>query len=208
MSSAKPPQLPNPDRTRGGIADPFTNPSAWDTIKLGGQPNPGLAIVGQFKRVYPWDKKQGKGVVGTVSTLTGIPAIRGVKIVFQLWTRQHFIDWANFVQLFQYDPDAAAAIAAIDIEHPSLVMNGPKAVLCESITNPVHKGNGLYEIEVELSEYLPVVAKAAVKTVDLSGTTAPAGTSIGPPVGLTPDEQRLLDAENLNKSAWGAGGTP
>lgn len=159
----------------GGL-DPINNAQAWDVVYIAGQPSPGIAKVGEFKRAAEWDVKKGKGSLGATVTYVGRPPAKG-SITFKLWTAAHFTAWDTFRPLFKYDPTKQAA-QAVDIYHPSLADIDVLSVVCESIGNIVHEGDQLYSITIELLEYLPPPKVSAVSTP----TTAQAG----PPPPNTP----------------------
>lgn len=160
-----------------GQADPLTFPQEWDFVRLGTNqvPSPGVCVVGAFKRAHEWDVKRGKGSKGGTMTYVGQPPAKG-SIKFMLWTQQHFLDWETFRPLFKYDA-TKKAVNAVPIYHPSLADIDLSNVVCESIGNIVHAGQGLYELTVELIEYLPPPPTPAVSTA--TGSTGAAGAAGG-----------------------------
>ena len=166
-----------------GAIDPILNAQDWDVITLGGQLSPGVCEVSEFKRAHEWDQKKGKGTLGATATYVGRPLAKG-SIKFKLWTSLHFQQWDLFRQLFQYDP-TKQNVTGVGIYHPSLADIGITSVVCESIGNIVHEGDGLYSVTVELLEYAPPPKASAVSTPTTSKTT----TTIAPgsPPGAPPD---------------------
>jgi len=158
-----------------GAVDPITQPQAWDVVLIAQQTSPGLARVGEFKRVHEFDVKKGKGTLGATTTFVGKPPAKG-SIVFRLFYASHFVAWEQFRPLLKYDP-TKQNIQAVDIYHPSLADIDVNSVVCESISNIVHVGNGEYNVTVEFLEYFPPPKASAVGTP--TGSQANAGT---PPI--------------------------
>jgi len=157
--------------------DPLSNPQAWDVLRVGQATNPGIAIVGEAKRKFEWDKKKGKGTNGFTSTYVGLPPVEA-SVEFLLWTPAHFREWAVFRALLKYDA-TKKAIQAVDVFHPSWADVDFKSVVTESIGSTVHKGKGLYSITVEFSEYRPAPKKSAVSTPTKSEATKSNETTPG-----------------------------
>ena len=96
--------------------NPFDNPGAWTTLRFGQKQTPGMCVVSGFSRLYDWDIKKGKGVKGATITFTSAPPATG-KVVFSMWTREHFAAWDALLPLFKYDP-TKKTVSATDVYHP------------------------------------------------------------------------------------------
>jgi hypothetical protein len=179
--------------------DPITNAEAWGVLRVGQTVNPGLALVGEVKRKYEWDKKKGKGTNGFTSTYVGLPAPEA-SVEFLLWTAAHFSEWAAFRPLFKYDP-TKQNIQAIDVFHPAWADVDFKSVVVESIGSIVHKGKGLYSCTVEFSEYRPAPKKSAVSTPTHSETTKSGETTPGTQPDLIGDAQQA-EIASLRQAAF------
>lgn len=158
------------------IPDPYQSPQKWDTVVVSGQPWVFLCRVHEFKRRFDWDEKKGKGAQGASLTYTGFHLARGHIDFYMLsgidpttgqpWL--HLPQWANFSELFKYDPTKTKA-TAVTIYHPSLAIMKPPltAVICEDITNPTLVAPdtiGWYKSTVSLIEYAPPPKASAVST--------------------------------------------
>lgn len=159
--------------------NPIDNPQDWDYVTIAGIRNPGLAIVGEFKRTSTWDEKNGKGNQGSTITYVGRRAAKG-RIIFQLWTAAHFVEWDAFFPLFQYNPGKTPT-TGVAISYPALDNLSIVNVVCESIGSIVHKGGQLYEIEVYLMEWYPPPQQAVVST-PVSTVGKGGSTQVVPPV--------------------------
>jgi hypothetical protein len=162
------------------VLDPLSSPQDWDTVSIGGVPSPGICKLSGFKREFGWQQKRGKGARGSTVTLNEYPAAEG-KITFQLWTSDHFQQWADFRALFKYDP-IKKTVSAVDIYHPSLADIDVTSVVCKDIGAIEHQGEGLFTIEVNLIEYNPPPKASAVSTPDNSKAASPTAQ----PTGKTP----------------------
>lgn len=162
------------------ISNPLRDPRVYDFIELAGRENPGIAQVTGFKRPFGWDVKKGKGVKGATLTLGDYPPAEG-SIKFLLWLEEHFEQWDEFVEIFQYDRNKKAA-PAVDIWHPHLAAIGVDSVVCKEIGQMVHEGKQLYTVTVDLIEYWPPPKKSAVSTPSGSktGTDKKPGASDDP----------------------------
>lgn len=142
--------------------NPLDNPEAWDVIRVGGVDSPGVCTVTGFVRKHEWDKKKGKGAAGETITFVQLPAADG-KVKFQLWTRQHFVDWATFRLQLKYDPTKKAP-QPVDIYYPALADIEIHSVVTENIGAIEHEGGNLYSITVDFLEYRPPPPASAVTT--------------------------------------------
>lgn len=163
-----------------GAIDPFSNPQAWDSVRVGQTSSPGIALVGEVKRKHEWDVKKGKGTFGSTTTFVGRPPANA-SVEFLLWLPSHFTAWDTFRALLKYDP-TKKAVQAVDVYHPAWADVDFKSVVTESIGSIVHKGKGLYSITVDFLEYYPAPKRSAVSTPTTSQSTQ-AGTTPG----KTPD---------------------
>lgn len=177
--------------------NPLDNPEAWDKLEVGGVESPGLALVGEFKRAHDWDVKKGKGADGATLTFNGRPPAEG-SVEFQLWTRAHFTEWSEWLQLLKYDPIKKAP-QPIDAWHPSLADLDINSLVTQKIGNIVHKGNQLYSVTVDFIEYLPPPKASATSTPNGSVTTPP-GTTPGTPTDPVADAQQAEIAALLKKA--------
>lgn len=171
----------------GGSANsnPIDNPQSWDYVTIAGQQSPGLLKeIDGFDRDNGWQEKKGKGSIGATLTYVQKPPTKG-HLIFELWTSQHFQQWATFRQLFLYNPAAgqSADDQSFSISHPSLDDVQLSAVVCKSISPIKHVGRGKYRVKVELIEFVPTPKTSAVQTITL---TNPTPKSTMPAAGATP----------------------
>ena len=171
-----------------GSIDPVANPQAWDSLVLGGQPNPGLAIVSDVKRKHEWDVKKGKGTFGATTTFVGRPPAQG-SVEILLWKPEHFRAWDTFRALLKYDP-TKKSVQAVSVYHPAWADVDFKSVVTESIGSIVHKGKGLYSVVVDFLEFFPAPKKSAVSTPTSSATTQKGTTPGAQPDPIGDAQQR------------------
>lgn len=169
---------------------PLLYPDAWNKVEIAGRECPGICVVSGFVRNFGWDIKKGKGTKGATLTLNEFPPAEG-KIVFSLWTQNHFDEWVEFRKLFLYDPPKTKG-GPVDIYHPSLADIEITSVVCKSLSPVQHKGKGLYEITGDFIEYLPPPPVAKVSTADgsKSNTGFKAGGDPGDKDKKVADEQQ------------------
>ncbi len=144
------------------VLDPITSAESWDSVLVAGIISPGVCKVTGFKRAFGWEIKKGKGAKGSTVTLNEYPPAEG-SITFTLWTQEHFEQWREFRDIWNYDP-TKKPVNAVDIYYPSLADVGIDRVVCKSVSAIEAKGKGLYEATVELIEYNPPPKKPAVAT--------------------------------------------
>lgn len=151
---------------------PLSYPDAWDTVEVGGQEwdGDGMVLVSGFKRDFGWDIKKGKGTKGATLTLNEFPPAEG-KLLFSLVSDEDFAKWAEFKKQFDYDPPKTTK-TAVDIYHPALADLSITSVVCKSFSMIEHQGKGLYQVTVELIEYLPPPPAPAVVTPGFSAGAA------------------------------------
>jgi hypothetical protein len=168
-----------------GMLDPVSNPQAFDFVTVAGQQSPGLlkSIEG-FSRDAEWQSKKGKGSEGAASTLIQLPPSKG-SLIFELWTSQHFLQWATFSKLFilTVRPGASADSQALAINHPFLVDVGVTAVLPVKLHLKRHLGKGRYVVRVDLLEWVPTPKESVVFTATFSNQSP---KSSMPAVGAQP----------------------
>ena len=155
------------------VLDPITYPEHWDKVEIAGSECPGICVISGFDRDQGWDIKKGKGTKGATLTLNEFPPAEG-KIVFSLWHPNHFIEWVEFRKLFVYDPPKTKG-SPVDIYHPALADLSITSVVCKKISPVVNKGKGLYEISIDLIEYLPPPPTPKVVTPSGSKTNGSKG---------------------------------
>lgn len=190
MAGANVNKVASPSATR----DPFTNPGAWDVALIAGVPTPGIIPQGgiDFDREHKWDVKTGKGIDGATETYTGKPPAEG-KLTLQFWTPEHFVAWDAFsALLLTYDATKQAPTPAT-IYHPSLVPLRISAVVVKKIGNVKHVGHKLYEVKVELLEYLIPPSGSSVSTPTGAANDDAENEANKP---LTPFQKAVLDRTN------------
>jgi hypothetical protein len=181
------------------ILDPFYVPQAWDVVVIGGVVSPGVCKVGEFKRTHEWDIKKGKGTVGATVTFVGRPPAKGT-IDFQLWTRDHFVQWGAFRPILKYDP-TKKSVQAVDIYHPSLADIDINSVVVEEIGNIVHEGNGLYSVKLSLLEYFPPPKLSSVSTpTGAAATASGAGNTPGAAPPAAQDQYQTQIAQLMKEA--------
>lgn len=150
--------------------DPISNPQAYDYARIGGVTTP-LCRVSGFKRPHEWDQKKGKGALGATITFIQRPPAKGT-LTLILVTSADFALWYTIIPALKYDPTKKAP-QPVDIYHPALADIDLASVVTENIGIVEHKGDGLYEVEIELLEYFPPPNASAVSTPQGSTTTLP-----------------------------------
>jgi hypothetical protein len=189
--------------TGSDALDPINYAQEWDVIRVAGVKSPGRVSLSEIKRAHEWDVKKGKGVKGATITFVQKPPA-SFKATFELGYLaldgsggpQHFIDWAKFRPLFEYDPTRKAVIA-VDIYHPSLADVDITSVVTESIGGIEHVGEGLYRVEVEFLEYFPQAPQNASGTPNGStGSKVAQGISGDQPGTPPPTAEQLLNDVN------------
>ncbi len=145
-------------------ANPIDVPELWDVVFVGGAKSPGLVKVNTDGLKYNLDKKKGKGTQKRTVTFTGADGV-DVKLKFRFWLSEHFDAWAQYQNLFEYDPSKKND-KAIDVTHPKLAFLGVHNFVTERIgpINEEGEGSGLFTVEVDLAEYAPPPKKSAVST--------------------------------------------
>jgi hypothetical protein len=84
------------------LDSPFTDPVAWDTIRVAGVEWFGKFEIRGAKRAFKWDVKDGLGLQGAIETYRG-QTPPPFTINFYLWADQHFDQWPEFIALFNYN---------------------------------------------------------------------------------------------------------
>lgn len=145
---------------------PQGNPFAWDTLMIGAQAFPGLALV-HAKRRYRLDAKKQAGVDG--GTLTAFGHEPGdVDIVVRVWTRSHFLTLPTALLWLLPKPNKGLP-TAVDVSHPALAMLSIRHLFFTDVSAPEPTGTKqMFELKLKATEYLP--AKPATKTVTIQGS--------------------------------------
>jgi len=155
--------------------NPIQFSSDWHQIYVSGKPSPGVIAVdgiSGFNRGLEWDKKKGKGASSETITKVQRPLAEG-SITFVLWLPEHFTQWADFRPLLKFSQNQGKSVKAtdaFDIYHPSLADLEISSCVTKNISPIYHKGNGRYEVVLELIEWRPVPPKPIVTTP--AGSTA------------------------------------
>ena len=178
--------------------NPLDNPELYDTVYIGGLPNPGICKIGAIKRKNTWDVKKGKGTLGATITFVGRDPI-SFTIEFQLWTPDHFTAWGSYRKQFEFDP-TKKGVTAIGLFHPLLSDLGINAVVCESIGAFENKGKNLWVVEVGLLEYFPPPKAAASGTPTGSKNNTDANKPPGTPTDPIADAQQKEIASLLTQA--------
>lgn len=152
------------------LLDPITNPNDWDVVIVNGMASPGVAKISGFKRSFGWDVKKGKGAKGSTVTLNEYPPAEGT-IELTLWEPEHFEEWREFRDIWNYDP-TKKPISAVDIFHPVLADISVDRVVCKEIGQIEAQGQGLFKVTISLIEYNPPPKKAATSTPTSSQSNA------------------------------------
>ena len=163
----------------------FGAPSDFDVIVLQGQTCPGICRLSGFERKWKFDKKGGKGANGVDSTGTGKGELSGT-IKFFVWTSLQFLQWSDYIALFQYDI-TKQKLQALQVYHPSLAELGISQLLCEYVTPFVHEGSGLFTRDARMLEFSPPPKAAAVSTptrATVTSTSKPNPAAIDPTAAL------------------------
>jgi hypothetical protein len=174
----------------GGILSPLAYPQDYDVIVVGGVKSPGVCFLSGFKRVQAFDKKLGKGAVGSTITMTNKIPVEG-RVKFLLGDDgvrsgsgiDQFALMGSFLQQLKYDP-TKTVVTAISVYHPSLAALDVSSMVCEEIGGLEIEGQpgaGLHSLTIKLTEYLPPPPVAAVSTIKTTKVTPPNTVPFGPP---------------------------
>lgn len=175
-------------------SNPIDLPEDWDYAEIAGVETPGLCKVTGCRRLHKWDKKTGPGTSGSVKTYRGKDD-KPFTVTLKLWEREHFDAWNELRALIEPSGNKQA----LDFYHPTADDCGIKAIIVEEIGGVEHKGAGLFEVEISVSEYRPPAKGNASGTPNGSKANAGAG-GVGKagekaPTAMTEQEkeiQRLL----------------
>jgi hypothetical protein len=173
-----------------GNIDPISQPNAYDFPTFNGQVCPGWAEVRGFKRVWAWDKKQGKGIQGFTLTYTGKQPVEG-EIEFFATEPEDFQNWESFLPMFEYDP-TLGPVQVVNIQHPFLQDLKTKSFVAKEIGQFTHLGENLYSRTIKFSEYVKPPPTAAVATPTGAPKPPPAQTTT-PPAPTDPLQVKIAD---------------
>lgn len=159
-----------------GYLSPVAYPRVWDVVSVGTVLSPGYCVVTGWKRSYEWDVKKGKGTIGGTSTFVQTPPAEG-EITIYLWDdgtlgtgHDHFLEWALFQPLLQFDP-TKKTVTAITIYHPVLLALGITSVVCDEIGQiETDKATLMSTVTCKFHEYFPPATKSAVGTAKASSS--------------------------------------
>lgn len=149
----------------------------WSYFILNGVPSPGSIPRSAFRgfvRETGWDEQHGKGTKGATLVLSKMPPAKG-SITLQLigpggfyaagGSSTDFAQWDNFVaNVLSIDP-AKQKAEGLAIAHPQLASVGITSVVVKSYGGPEHIGKGLYQVTIELIEWVSPPATSVVSTV-------------------------------------------
>ncbi len=161
-----------------------------------GRRSPGVCKVSGAKRGFGWDVKAGKGSKGSTVTLNTYPPAE-FTVTFQFWLQDHFEEWREFRDIWNYDP-TKKPVSAVTVFYPSLSDLDITRVVCKSISAIEAVGKGLYQAVVELIEYNPPPKKAA--DASPNGSKSASAKAPGKTDDPIADEQQREIARLLSKA--------
>lgn len=142
--------------------DPISNPTAYDTVVIGGLVTPGIAVVGAPSSSYKWDVKSGPGTSGGTTTYQGNPP-RSFTIEITIWEQGHF-RVLDELRAMIAPMEKGIEPPAFDIAHPSLAKVGISSIVCEDFPPESKSGKGLWKTTIKLIEYRPAKKRNVVST--------------------------------------------
>ena len=159
-------------------ANPFTVPEAFDTITIGGETMPGIAVV-KAERKHKYDEKKTKGSKGSTLTYAGSDLV-DITIDLTIFDQEGYDDWIAKAPALLPDPKNPKALDAV---HPHLDAVNVSSIVMVSTPAPVHEGGGKWTVALKAKEFV-AAPKAASGTPDGStgakggtGTSAAASTA-------------------------------
>lgn len=154
-------------QTEDGIEGPDYASNAWDTVKVGGVPLPGICSVKGLPTLA-FEKKKAGGVDGAAITVNGyLPG--PIDIECRMWTPSQWRLFQNEVAPKIWTrPNSGKvnpATLAKDVVHPAFAVWGIRSVvvLGVSVIEPAGEP-GIRVIKIKCVEYVPTVDKPKTKT--------------------------------------------
>lgn len=146
--------------------NPVDNPTAYDTITLGGQKSPGQVTIGSLapKRSEGWDSQKAAGADGAELVHKGAPPAK-FSVELYLWKDEaidHFAGWDNWRDILKTPTDETSQ-KALDIYHPVLAEAGITSVVVAAWTPPIPDGQGGATVTIEFIEYRPSAERSTGK---------------------------------------------
>jgi len=149
----------------GWVAQPL----AWDTIRIAGQAVPGLAQV-DAEREYQTDHKRVAGADG--HTLTGFGHMPAkAKITLRIWTDEQ-LNRLDQLMPTLFPPPRRGRPQPVDVQHPALKRLYVRSLYFTKIGSLKSSRGGVYEMQLEAVEFLPVNATAPSVTSTPKGSAA------------------------------------
>lgn len=180
------PAIPFWDAAPEGPSPTNNNFSPWDVLKLGSYVLPGLCAV-TGRRGVRWDVKPSKGINFATITRQGFD-LAEIKVVERIWTPQQLAALYSLIPILEdLNSSPEATIQAVKVEHPALALRNITDVVIKHITL-LHPSSvkGVWEQEIELSEYKPRGTSNVTETVRGSSAQfarASPGTQVQPAAG-------------------------
>jgi hypothetical protein len=156
----------------GALVDTLPSPSAWDTMIVGDDRLPGVAIVSGGRRSKV-DQKSSPGSDGSTLTFLGRePADINVKLV--MWDGAQLRAWAKILTRIM-PPPGKIPPAPYDVYHPALAVNRIRSLYLMDVGLLKPSGQpGVWECELRFLEFLPP-NKVGINTPFASKSTAKQG---------------------------------
>jgi hypothetical protein len=136
--------------------------SAWDTLRLAGDPAPGLCVsITGATNARAWDTKKATNSSGASIVYSG-DELAKLKVRLLLWTDAHLAEWEAWKR--HLAPPTEGNPNALDIEHPALaLLTVPiTSVVVEDAGGPVLQPDGTYTIDIALLQYRAPTPATAV----------------------------------------------
>lgn len=180
------------------LANPLSNPAAWNVVLVAGVANPGVArIVDGGNRPYKWDVKDTAGAQGGTTTYRGFKNSEHLRVRYEFWTREQIDQfYAEYYPLLKYDA-LKTAPKPVAISHPALAANDITTVVTNDIGALLDLGGQLWSVTVEFIEYRP--PKKQNVTTTPNGAATSSSKSNQPSVEDAQDRQIAKLLEQWNK---------
>jgi hypothetical protein len=176
------------------LSNPIDNPELWDSVVVGGRPQP--AEIGAtprgHEREWDWDTKPAKGQDGASSSLNGA-TIGGFFVDYEFLSEdmQLWLGYQRHLETMVTGPEPKA----YPIYHPDLEANRYTEASIKKIGDIIHDGKGGCKVIVQFIEYKPPkpkVVKSAKPKTSGTGSSKSADGTVSPPA---PDPNAAAKAE-------------
>lgn len=153
------------------ILSPYEDLSAWNVVKVGGTPLPGVLIsINGIKRVYEWVIQKGLGLAGAATIFRGSLLTDDITIVCKLTDKDEFKACHSFDGAIT--PKKGQKPTAFDIQNAAFQWVQINKVAFKERPAPAYSGAGGWQVEYKLIEYAKAI-KIAVGPADPAKVDGP-----------------------------------